>query len=99
MRRRAAPSERRLALDVELGQQPVDVLAHLGRRLVPLAGIAHIGQLALGQADGLAPWALIRDSVWQVLGVSLASLCNYANNLARTPLNPELSAFQWQGRQ
>ena len=34
-----------------------------------------------------------------VLGVSLASLCNYANNLARTPLNPELSAFQWQGRQ
>ncbi|MCK3657541.1 alkylhydroperoxidase [Pasteurellaceae bacterium Pebbles2] len=28
-----------------------------------------------------------------VLGVSLASLCNYANNLARTPINPELQAF------
>jgi len=25
-----------------------------------------------------------------VLGVSLASLCNYANNLANTPINPEL---------
>ncbi len=25
-----------------------------------------------------------------VLGVSLATLCNYANNLARTPINPEL---------
>ncbi len=28
-----------------------------------------------------------------VLGVSLATLCNYANNLARTPINPELQAF------
>lgn len=28
-----------------------------------------------------------------VLGVSLATLCNYANNLANTPINPELQAF------
>jgi uncharacterized peroxidase-related enzyme len=28
-----------------------------------------------------------------VLGVSLATLCNYANNLAQTPINPELQAF------
>jgi len=28
-----------------------------------------------------------------VLGVSLATLCNYANNLARTPLNPELAPY------
>lgn len=28
-----------------------------------------------------------------VLGVSLATLCNFANNLARTPINPELQAF------
>lgn len=28
-----------------------------------------------------------------VLGVSLATLCNYANNLARTPINPELQAY------
>lgn len=28
-----------------------------------------------------------------VLGVSLATLCNYANNLAGTPINPELQAF------
>lgn len=27
-----------------------------------------------------------------VLGVSLATLCNYANGLARTPINPELQA-------
>lgn len=28
-----------------------------------------------------------------VLGVSLATLCNYANNLARTPINPELLPY------
>lgn len=28
-----------------------------------------------------------------VLGVSLASLCNYSNNLAQTPINPELQPF------
>jgi uncharacterized peroxidase-related enzyme len=28
-----------------------------------------------------------------VLGVSLATLCNYANNLAKTPINEELQAY------
>ena len=28
-----------------------------------------------------------------VLGVSLATLCNYVNNLADTPINPELQPF------
>ncbi|MGO4328537.1 carboxymuconolactone decarboxylase family protein [Cupriavidus sp. 2TAF22] len=30
-----------------------------------------------------------------VLGVSLATLCNFGNNLAQTPLNPELEAYRW----
>lgn len=30
-----------------------------------------------------------------VLGVSLATLCNFANNLGRPALNPELAAFVW----
>lgn len=28
-----------------------------------------------------------------ILGVSLATLCNYANNIAETPINPELQDF------
>ena len=28
-----------------------------------------------------------------ILGVSLASLCNYANNMADTPINPELQQY------
>lgn len=31
-----------------------------------------------------------------VLGVSLATLCNFANNLARNELNPELEAYRWE---
>lgn len=31
-----------------------------------------------------------------VLGVSLATLCNFTNNLGRPELNPELSAYEWQ---
>lgn len=31
-----------------------------------------------------------------ILGVSLATLCNFANVFAKTPLNPELSRYNWQ---
>ena len=31
-----------------------------------------------------------------ILGVSLASLCNYANNMADTPINPELQQYAKQ---
>jgi alkylhydroperoxidase family enzyme len=30
-----------------------------------------------------------------VLGVSLATLCNFANNLAQNELNAELQQYQW----
>lgn len=31
-----------------------------------------------------------------ILGVSLATLCNFANVFARTPLNPELAQHRWE---
>ncbi|TCM61158.1 AhpD family alkylhydroperoxidase [Acinetobacter calcoaceticus] len=31
-----------------------------------------------------------------LLGLSLAALCNYANNLAHTELNSQLAAYQWE---
>lgn len=30
-----------------------------------------------------------------ILGVSLATLCNFANSFAHTPLNPELERYRW----
>jgi hypothetical protein len=32
-----------------------------------------------------------------VLGVSLATLCNFANNLGRVPLNPQFEPYRWDG--
>ena len=32
-----------------------------------------------------------------VLGVSLATLCNFANNLGGAPLNPQLELYRWDG--
>lgn len=32
-----------------------------------------------------------------VLGVSLATLCNFANNLGQPPLNPQMEAYRWNG--
>ena len=32
-----------------------------------------------------------------VLGVSLATLCNFANNLGEPPLNPQMEAYRWDG--
>lgn len=44
-------------------------------------------------ADFLAAGYTEASALEVVLGVSLATLCNYANNLARTPINPELQAY------
>ncbi|GLS81561.1 carboxymuconolactone decarboxylase family protein [Paracoccus marinus] len=32
-----------------------------------------------------------------VLGVSLATLCNFANNMGQPELNPQLAAYEWKG--
>src|SRR5690606_37941102 len=42
--------------------------------------------------DFLAAGYTQANALEVVLGVSLATLCNYANNLAKTPINPELQA-------
>ncbi|WP_028500604.1 carboxymuconolactone decarboxylase family protein [Microvirgula aerodenitrificans] len=61
-----------------------------------LAVIAGRGQVdddayATFLAAGFTP----ANALDAVLGVSLATLCNFANNLAQTPLNPELATWRW----
>jgi len=52
------------------------VLAAIGTMLtlVPLAGIAHIAQFAIGQAETATGWGQMQDQVWRVVGVSLGCL-------------------------
>lgn len=44
-------------------------------------------------SDFLAAGYTQANALEVVLGVSLATLCNYANNLAKTPINEELQAY------
>lgn len=51
----------------------------------------NVGETALNEF--LAAGYTHENALDVVLGVSLASLCNFANNLAQTPINPELQPF------
>lgn len=62
--------------------------------LFTLAVMEQKGQVADAElADFLAAGYTQANALEVVLGVALATLCNYANNLARSPINPELQAF------
>ena len=59
-----------------------------------LAVIDQKGQLADEQLKAFFDVGYTQANALEVvLGVSLATLCNYANNLAQTPINPELQPY------
>ncbi|HEX7385915.1 MAG TPA: carboxymuconolactone decarboxylase family protein [Castellaniella sp.] len=64
-----------------LAQFTLQVIEHKGQ----VADAALADFRAAGYTDG--------QVLEVVLGVSLASLCNYTNNLAQTPINPELQPY------
>jgi uncharacterized peroxidase-related enzyme len=62
--------------------------------LFTLAVIDRKGRVTDAELDDFLSAGYSHASVLEVvLGVSLATLCNYANNLAQTPINPELQPF------
>ncbi len=62
--------------------------------LFTLVVIAEKGQVSDEELQAfLDAGYTVANALEVVLGVSLATLCNYANNLARTPINPELQAY------
>lgn len=59
-----------------------------------IAVMENKGQVSDAQLnDFLAAGYTQANALDAVLGVSLPTLCNYANNLAQTPINPELQPF------
>lgn len=64
--------------------------------LFTLAVIQQRGQVDdAAWQDFLAAGFTHANALDVVLGVSLATLCNFANNLAGTPLNAELETYRW----
>ena len=67
----------------------LDTLAKFTLAVINTKG--RVGDEALGEF--LEAGYTQENALDVVLGVSLASLCNYANNLANTPINPELQPY------
>jgi len=61
------------------------------------AVIASRGKVADAELDAFRAAGFSDGNALEVvLGVSLATLCNFANNLGAPPLNPQLEAFRWE---
>ena len=60
------------------------------------AVIATRGRVAAAELDAFKAAGFDDQAALEVvLGVSLATLCNFANNLGRPSLNPELAQYAW----
>lgn len=71
------------------GNSRFDALVAFTRAVILTRGNVADGELA----DFLAAGFSEQQALEVLLGVSLATLCNFANNLARTGINPELQAY------
>ena len=69
----------------------LDAVAVFTRAVIATRGAVNDTELATFRAAGFSD----ANALEVVLGVSLATLCNFANNLSRHPLNPELRPYEW----
>lgn len=70
----------------------LEALARFARSVIATRGDVPDAELQAFRSAGFTdPQALE-----VVMGISLATLSNFANNLAHTPLNPELESYAWQ---
>lgn len=79
-----------------LGHVPderLEALALFTKAVIATRGAVREAELEAFKAAGFTDQAALEV----VLGVSLATLCNFANNLGGAPLNPELEAYRWDG--
>ena len=73
----------------------LDALAVFTRAVIHGRGAVSDGELQAFRGAGFGE----QQALEVVLGVSLATLCNFANSLAQTELNPELASYRWQPAQ
>ena len=63
-------------------------------------GIAHFAVSEVSEAQALREAGYSDGNALEVIvGVGLATICNFGNNLAQTPLNEQLGAYAWSGAQ
>lgn len=72
----------------------LEALAAFTRAIIRSKGAVSESELAAFKAAGYGEQQVIEV----ILGVALATLCNFSNVLADTELNPELAAYRWEGK-
>lgn len=70
----------------------LDALATFTRAVIKKRGVVSDPELQAFKDAGYGEQQVIEV----ILGVALATLCNFSNSLAGTELNPELAAYRWQ---
>jgi uncharacterized peroxidase-related enzyme len=76
-----------------LADAKLDAIAVFARAVIAARGAVSDNALQAFRDAGFDDQAALEV----VLGVSLATLCNFANNLGQAPLNGELEPFRWDG--
>ena len=74
-----------------LSDPKLDAVARFAREVIASRGAVTDAQFAAFRSAGYSE----ANALEVILGVSLATLCNFANNLAQNELNPELAAYRW----
>lgn len=69
----------------------LNAVAEFTRAVIRSRGGVHNSELQAFRAAGFSD----ANALEVVLGVSLATLCNFANNLGQPALNPELQQYAW----
>lgn len=77
----------------EVPDARLDAVARFTEAVIASRGAVGDAELAAFKAAGFDDQAALEV----VLGVSLATLCNFANNLGQPDLNPQLAAYEWKG--
>lgn len=71
----------------------LDAVARFTEAVIASRGSVSDAELAAFKQAGFDDQAALEV----VLGVSLATLCNFANNMGQPELNPQLAAYAWKG--
>lgn len=77
---------------VQITDARLNALASLTREIIASRGAVSDSALAAFKQAGFND----QNALDVVLGVSLATLCNFANNLAGTELNPQMNSYRWE---
>lgn len=77
----------------EVPDARLNAVARFTQAVIATRGAVSDAELAAFKVEGFDDQAALEV----VLGVSLATLCNFANNLGQPELNPQLARYEWKG--